>query len=87
MIGLVRAGAWEVAIAAGLFSQFNMASATNDLIDADYRIGLPLTYRRGAFASRFQLYHQSSHLGDPVVSWRRNFFRSLKVRIFDANRN
>lgn len=66
-IGLVRFGHWEVAIAAGVFSQFNMASSTNDLINADYRVGLPLTYRRRAFASRFQLYHQSSHLGDEYL--------------------
>jgi uncharacterized protein DUF1207 len=66
-IGLLRAGDWEVAIAAGVFSQFNMASPTNDLINADYRVGLPLAYRRGAFASRFQLYHQSSHLGDEYL--------------------
>jgi len=66
-IGLVRAGDWEVSIEGGVFSQFNMASATNDLINADYRVGLPVTYRHGAFASRFQLYHQSSHLGDEYM--------------------
>src|SRR6266568_5057775 len=31
-IGLVREPNWELAIAAGVFSQFNMQSATNDLL-------------------------------------------------------
>jgi hypothetical protein len=66
-IELLRADSWEVAIEAGVFSQFNMSSATNDLINADYRVGLPIAYRRGAFASRFQVYHQSSHLGDEYL--------------------
>jgi len=66
-IPLVHSASWEVAIAAGVFSQFSMASATNDLINTDYRVGLPLTYRHGAFATRFQLYHQSSHLGDEYL--------------------
>src|SRR5437667_9575151 len=44
-ISLVRESDWELAIAAGVFSQFNMQSATNDLINTDYLVGLPLTYR------------------------------------------
>ena len=32
-IGLVRAGDWQLAVAAGVFSQFNMQSRTNDLIN------------------------------------------------------
>src|SRR2546422_10340876 len=63
-IGLVRESDWELAIAAGGFSQFNMQSATNDLINTDYLVGLPLTYRHGSWSTRLRLYHQSSHLGD-----------------------
>src|SRR6266581_728346 len=66
-IGLVRESDWELAIAAGVFSQFNMQSATNDLINTDYLVGLPLTYRHGSWATRFRLYHQSSHLGDEYL--------------------
>src|SRR3989454_12545257 len=54
-------------MAAGVFSQFNMQSATNDLINTDYLVGLPLTYRHGSWATRFRLYHQSSHLGDEYL--------------------
>src|SRR2546426_49381 len=66
-ISLVRESDWELAIAAGVFSQFNMQSATNDLINTDYLVGLPLTYRHGSWATRFRLYHQSSHLGDEYL--------------------
>lgn len=38
-----------------------------DLINADYTIGIPLTYRRGRFSARMRLYHQSSHLGDEFL--------------------
>jgi hypothetical protein len=66
-IALAGARDWQLAIAAGVFSQFNMQSATTDLMNTDYLVGLPLTYRKGALATRFQLYHQSSHLGDGYI--------------------
>jgi hypothetical protein len=66
-IGVVGAGAWQVAIAAAVFSQFNLARPTADLMNTDYRIGLPVTYRHAGLTTRLQLYHQSSHLGDEYM--------------------
>jgi hypothetical protein len=66
-IGLVRGRDWQVAIAAGVFSEFNMQASTTDLLNTDYLVGLPVTYRRGSFATRFRVYHQSSHLGDEYL--------------------
>lgn len=66
-IGLVRTGRWQVAVAAAVFSQFDMRSSKNDLMNSDYVVGLPVAYRRGAFAARARLYHQSSHLGDEFL--------------------
>src|SRR5437867_4923956 len=66
-IGLVRARNWQLAIAAGVFSQFNMASRTADLMNTDYVVGLPVMYQHGSLATRFRLYHQSSHLGDEYM--------------------
>jgi hypothetical protein len=71
-IGLVRGrrggrGRWEVSVAAGVFSQFNMGTRSNDLINTDFVIGFPLTYRRGAVSARARIYHQSSHLGDEFI--------------------
>jgi len=66
-IGVVSARTWQVAIAAAVFSQFNLARPTADLMNTDYRVGLPVTYRRAGLTTRVQLYHQSSHLGDEYM--------------------
>ncbi len=58
---------WQVGILAGVFAQFNMDSESTDLINADYVIGLPVSWRRGLFSTRVRFYHQSSHLGDEFV--------------------
>jgi hypothetical protein len=50
-----------------LFAQFNMSTASHDLINADYTIGIPLTYRHDDDSLRFRIYHQSSHLGDEFI--------------------
>ena len=66
-IGILRTRDWQLSIAAGVFSQFDLSSSTADLMNTDYLIGLPLAYRRGATALRLRLYHQSSHLGDEYM--------------------
>ena len=66
-IGVVNGRTWQVAIAAAVFSQFNLARPTADLMNTDYRVGLPVTYRRAGLTTRVQLYHQSSHLGDEYM--------------------
>lgn len=58
---------WEVSVAAGVFSQFNMETRSNDLINTDFVIGFPLAYRLGAVSTRARIYHQSSHLGDEFI--------------------
>ena len=57
----------QLSLSGGVFAQFDLNSASYDLINADYVVGLPVTYRRGAFSSRLRLYHQSSHLGDEFL--------------------
>src|SRR5207249_633724 len=66
-ISVVRGRDWQVAVAAGVFSEFNMRSSTTDLVNIDYLVGLPITYRRGPFATRFRVFHESSHLGDEYL--------------------
>jgi uncharacterized protein DUF1207 len=66
-IGLVRGRDWQVAVAAAVFSQFNMGSSTTDLLNTDYLVGIPLTYRHGSLATRLRVFHQSSHLGDEYM--------------------
>jgi hypothetical protein len=66
-IAVVSPGTWQVAIAAAVFSQFNLARPTADLMNTDYRVGLPVTYHHAGLTTRLQLYHQSSHLGDEYM--------------------
>lgn len=57
----------QLSISGGVFAQFNMDTPSRDLINADYVIGIPLTWRRGSTSARLRLYHQSSHLGDEFL--------------------
>jgi hypothetical protein len=50
-----------------VFSQFNLDASADDLINTDYRIGVPLTYKRGELSARVAIWHQSSHLGDELI--------------------
>ena len=57
----------QVSVEGALFAQFNMDTASHDLINADYTLGFPVTYRHGDNSLRFRIYHQSSHLGDELL--------------------
>jgi opacity protein-like surface antigen len=60
-------GQWEVALQAGVFSVFNMNTSSNDLVNADYTVGLLTSYRTGPFSGFLRFHHQSSHLGDEFI--------------------
>lgn len=57
----------QVGLSAGVFAQFDLDARSYDLINADYLIGLPITFRRGGLSGRVRVYHQSSHLGDEFL--------------------
>jgi hypothetical protein len=57
----------QLSISAAVFAQFDLASSSLDMLNADYVVGLPLSIRRGASSARLRLYHQSSHLGDEFL--------------------
>jgi len=67
-IGVVRGRDWQVAVAAGVFSEFNMRSSTTDLLNTDYHIGLPVN----AHAQRVDLTFQAVELlvADEASRWR-----------------
>lgn len=64
--GLGEKDAWQLSISGAVFAQFNMDD-NSDLINADYIIGFPLSYRNGPWSARARLFHQSSHLGDEFL--------------------
>jgi uncharacterized protein DUF1207 len=71
--GLVRFGGpragegVQLDVVGAIFAQFDLDAPSNDLINADYIIGVPLTFRRSGFSIMARVYHQSSHLGDEYL--------------------
>ena len=71
--GIVRIGGpdagegLQLDVVGAIFAQFDLGAPSNDLINADYTVGVPLTFRRNGFSVRAKLYHQSSHLGDEYL--------------------
>jgi hypothetical protein len=57
----------QLDLVGSIFAQFDLGAPSNDLINADYIIGVPLTFRHSGFSFRTKIYHQSSHLGDEYL--------------------
>ena len=60
-------GKVNLGVEPAVFGLFNLDALSHDLVNADYRIGLPADYRNGGFSARTSIYHQSSHLGDEFL--------------------
>jgi len=58
---------WQISLGGAVHAQFNLDSSSNDLINADYTIGLSGSYRNGPLSWRFRVLHQSTHLGDEFL--------------------
>lgn len=65
--GWGKQDAWQLSISGAVLAQFNLDAKSLDLINADYIIGFPLSYRNGSWSARARLFHQSSHLGDEFL--------------------
>lgn len=57
----------QLGVESVVLSQFNLDASSDDLLNTDYLVGFPLTYRHDKFSYRFRLMHQSSHLGDEFL--------------------
>jgi len=57
----------QLGVEAAVFAQFDLDSPSYDLLNADYLVGFPLTFRYADFSARARIYHQSSHLGDELL--------------------
>jgi hypothetical protein len=60
-------GDMQLEIEGAVFGIFNQAKYSSPLINADYYVGLPLTYAYDRWAHRLRIYHISSHLGDEYM--------------------
>ena len=60
-------GWWEVGVQAGVFAVFDLDAFSKDLVNADYLVAFPVSYRYADFSAMLRLFHQSSHLGDEFL--------------------
>lgn len=73
-VGVLRYGStddlypegWQIDIEGAAFPRLD-AEHARDLIDADFRVGVPLTWRRGPWEAKLAYYHLSAHLGDEFM--------------------
>ncbi|KJS01974.1 MAG: hypothetical protein VR65_07250 [Desulfobulbaceae bacterium BRH_c16a] len=57
----------EVGLHAGVFSIFDLAAESRDLVNADYFVAFPLSLKKNNFSAMARIFHQSSHLGDEFL--------------------
>jgi hypothetical protein len=72
-------GLWEFGIQAGVFAIFDLDADSKDLINADYFVGIPVSYRYRDLSVMARVFHQSSHLGDEFLL--RNRLRGNRVNL------
>ena len=58
---------WELGMQAGLFGIMDIGIDPSALINADYFVGVPITYRKGSLTTLLRPYHMSTHLGDEFM--------------------
>jgi hypothetical protein len=59
--------AWQANFSGAVHALFNLDMHSRAIVNADYTIGFPVSYRNGPDSARIFLYHQSSHLGDEYM--------------------
>jgi hypothetical protein len=60
-------GRWQIGVLGSVFALFDRASVSQDLINNDYFVGVPINWRKGRWSAQARYYHQSSHLGDEFL--------------------
>lgn len=58
---------WQISLLTGIFAQFDLGTPNAELINVDFNVGIPITWRQGNWSTRLRFYHQSSHLGDEFL--------------------
>lgn len=61
-------GDLQLEIEGAVFAIFSQAKPSSPLINADYYVGIPLSFAYGRWAHRMRIYHISSHLGDEYMN-------------------
>lgn len=64
--GEFRPEGWQLDIEGAAFPRLTL-DHNRDLVSADFRFGIPLTFGYGDWQTKFAYYHTSSHLGDEYL--------------------
>ncbi len=64
---------WQISVLTGVFAQFDLDTSNAALVNIDFNVGIPLTWRQGNWSARLRYYHQSSHLGDEFLGLNPDF--------------
>lgn len=75
----VRPEGWQLDIEGAAFPRLDPEDE-RDLVSADFRFGVPLTYGIGRYQTKFAYYHLSSHIGDEYLIKNPTFVRRNYVR-------
>lgn len=70
---------WQVDVEAAAFPRIRL-DALHTMVAMDFRFGVPLTWRRGAWEWKFGYYHECSHLGDEYMVEQLSLARSNYMR-------
>lgn len=62
-----NSGRFGLGLQPGVHGIFDLTTPSKDLVNADYRLGIPVDFRYGPFSAEAAVFHQSSHLGDEFV--------------------
>lgn len=89
---------WQLDMEGAGMPRLDLSRRERDLIASDFRFGVPLTYGRGSYQTKFAYYHLSSHLGDEfmvrhatlerrnysrdVIVWGHSYFLTADVRVY-----
>lgn len=75
---------WQVGLWPGIAARFQKRATQLELEAADFRLGVPVAYKKGTWAARVELFHVSSHRGEdfapgmpPAFSYSREAVQAL----------
>jgi hypothetical protein len=76
---------WQFGLQAAVFTVWDVQTESQELINTDFIVGFPYTWRRGRWSGMFRLFHVSTHLGDEFILTHPNVPRvNLSYEALDA---
>jgi hypothetical protein len=58
---------WQFGLQASVFTIWDVTTESDDLVNADFLVGFPYTWRKDRWSGMYRIFHVSSHLGDEFL--------------------